>query len=60
MEKNKFENVKHDEKKNMLFNIAQVPHEKVSDLLDKGYQDMLAGRTKPAEEVFEDIRNKHE
>lgn len=27
--------------------------------LEKGYQDMLVGRTKPAKQVFADIRKEH-
>ena len=45
----------------------KLPQEKMADMrkltgleldgeLDKGYQDILAGRTKPAGKVFEEIR----
>lgn len=36
--------------------VAELTEEKLSAELEKGYADMVAGRTKPAKQVFADIR----
>jgi len=37
-------------------NVAELTQEELDAELEKGYADMLAGRTKPARQVFADIR----
>lgn len=37
-------------------NAAELTHEELDAELEKGYADMIAGRTKPARQVFADIR----
>ena len=37
-------------------NIAKASEQEMSAELEKGYADMIAGKTKPARQVFADIR----
>ncbi len=37
-------------------NVAELTQEELDVELEKGYADMVAGRTKPARQVFADIR----
>ena len=37
-------------------NINEISQEQINLELEKGYQDMLEGRTRPADRVFSDIR----
>ena len=37
-------------------NVAELTQEELDVELEKGYADMLAGRTKPARQAFADIR----
>lgn len=37
--------------------ISKLSEEQLNEELEKGYEDIAAGRTKLAEEVFADIRN---
>ena len=37
-------------------NVAELTQEELDAELEKGYADMVAGRTKPARQVFADIR----
>ena len=37
-------------------NVATLSEEQLNGELEKGYADMLDGRTKPAQKVFSDIR----
>lgn len=40
----------------VLMNAAKASEEELNVELEKGYADAIAGRTKPAREVFADIR----
>jgi antitoxin component of RelBE/YafQ-DinJ toxin-antitoxin module len=37
-------------------NVAELSDAELNAELEKGYADMVAGKTKPARQVFEDIR----
>ena len=37
-------------------NVAELTEAELNAELEKGYADMVAGRTKPARQVFADIR----
>lgn len=37
-------------------NVSELNEEELNAEIEKGYADMLAGRTKPAKEVFKNIR----
>ena len=39
-----------------MMDMSKLTDQELNGELDKGYQDVLAGRTKPAGKVFEDIR----
>ena len=39
-----------------MMDMSKLTDQELDGELDKGYQDVLAGRTKPAGKVFEDIR----
>ena len=39
-----------------MMDMSKLTEQELDGELDKGYQDVLAGRTKPAGKVFEDIR----
>ena len=36
--------------------MSELTEEKLNAELEKGYADMLAGRTKPAKQIFADMR----
>ena len=42
-----------------LLDLNQLTEEALSQELDKGYADMKAGRTKPAKEVFDNLRKEY-
>ena len=39
-----------------MMDMSKLTEQELDGELDKGYQDVLTGRTKPAGEVFEEIR----
>ncbi len=39
--------------------ISELTEEELNAALEKGYEDMLAGRTKPAKQAFADIRKEY-
>lgn len=39
--------------------ISELTEEELNAALEKGYADMLAGRTKPAKQAFADIRKEY-
>jgi DNA-damage-inducible protein J len=39
-----------------IVNMSAIPEEQMNSELEKGYADMIAGRTKPAAKVFSNIR----
>ena len=39
--------------------ISELTEEELNAELEKGYEDMLAGRTKPAKQAFADIRKEY-
>lgn len=45
--------------RSQLLDLNQLTEEALSRELDKGYVDMKAGRTKPAKEVFDNLRKEY-
>ena len=41
-------------------NLAEMSEEELNAELEKGYQDMKAGRTKPARQVFAELRKEYD
>ena len=39
--------------------VSRITENELSTELEKGYEDIIAGRTKPATQVFADIRNEY-
>lgn len=39
-----------------VVDMSKLTSQELDEELEKGYQDVLAGRTKPASEVFEELR----
>lgn len=46
--------------RSQLLDLNQLTEEALSRELEKGYADMKAGRTKPAEKVFDDLRKEYD
>ena len=43
----------------MPVNIAQLSADEINAELEKGYQDMLSGKARAADDVFADIRKEY-
>lgn len=42
-----------------VVDMSKLTPEELDAELDKGWQDILAGRTKPAKQAFDELRKKH-
>ena len=42
-----------------LVNVEKITEEELDSELEKGYKDMVEGRTKPARQAFDDIRKNY-
>lgn len=45
-----------EKSENLILDISEMSEEELNAELEKGYADMIEGRTKEAHSVFEDIR----